>query len=100
MISELNVVEAKKLILQNKGRKDFVILDVRTLAEFEEEHIIGAVNIDFHRDDFVEQIGKLDRKKGYLVHCHSGRRSAQAVEMMRELGFTRVWNVRGLLFGH
>jgi len=99
MILELNVVDAKKLILQNESRKDFVILDVRTPSEFEEEHIPMAVNIDFYQDDFVERIRKLDRKKMYLVHCHSGRRSAQATKIMDKLGFMRVWNVRGLLFG-
>jgi Rhodanese-related sulfurtransferase len=40
-------------------------------------------------------MSELDRKKLTIVHCHSGQRSAQAVRMMREAGFTNVFNLDG-----
>ncbi len=95
---EISVVEAKEMIVRNKKNADFVILDVRTPEEFAEEHLSGAVNIDIHEDDFPEKIDKLDRKKTYLVHCKSGGRSRAAVELMLEMGFSKVYNVRGWMF--
>ena len=100
MITEIDVQEAKYLIQKNKGKSDFIVLDVRTMEEYNEEHIPSALNIDIRRDDFDEEIAKLNRKKTYLVHCHSGQRSSRAVELMEEWGFTKLYNVVGLLFGH
>jgi rhodanese-related sulfurtransferase len=30
-----------------------------------------------------------------IVHCHSGRRSAQAVQLLKQRGFTKVYNLEG-----
>ncbi len=97
-IKEISVVEAKELILENKKNSHFVILDVRTAEEFVEEHLSGAVNIDIHDDNFAEKIDKLDWTKTYLVHCKSGGRSRAAVELMLEMGFSKVYNVKGWMF--
>ncbi len=97
-VVEIDVVEAKRIILGNKENFNFVILDVRTPKEFAQEHLPKAVNIDIHEEDFPEKIGELDRSKMYLVHCRSGNRSRAAVELMMEMGFERVYNVRGWMF--
>ncbi len=34
-------------------------------------------------------------EKTYLVYCQSGTRSARAAQIMSELGFTKVYNMRG-----
>ena len=97
MVITVSVKEAKELLSKNK---EIVILDVRTAEEFEEERLPRAVNIDIHSDDFEQKILKLDKKKRYLLHCHSGRRSALAAQFMEEKGFRKVYNVVGLVFGH
>ncbi len=97
-VVEINVAEAKKLIVENKDNVGFMILDVRTPEEFVKEHLQNAVNIDIHDEDFPEKIGKLDRTKTYLVHCRSGNRSRAAVELMVEMGFAKGYNVRGWMF--
>jgi len=97
-IVEISVAEAKEIIARNKKNAHFVILDVRTAEEFAEGHLPGAVNIDIHAEDFPEKIETLDRIKTYLVHCKSGGRSRAAVELMLEMGFTNVYNVRGWMF--
>lgn len=72
-----------------------VVLDVRTSEEFKEERIEGAKNVDFKAADFREMAGKLDRSKPYLVHCRSGRRSTASLEILKELGFTRIYHLDG-----
>ena len=39
---------------------------------------------------FAQQLAALDKAKTYLVHCAAGRRSANAAEEMKQLGFKSV----------
>ena len=41
--------------------ENFIVVDVRTLEEFEESHAKGALNIDVLQPDFQSQILKLDK---------------------------------------
>ncbi len=88
----VNVEQFEKL---SQGT-NVVILDVRTPDEFAAGHMKGAKNIDFIEKDFTEKVAALDKNKTYLVHCASGRRSAQAAEeMVKKLKFTNVYNLEG-----
>ena len=40
--------------------------------------------------DFEEALKDLDKEASYSVYCRSGNRSAAAVELMRNEGFTNV----------
>ena len=66
------------------------VIDVRTASEFAEGHVQGARNIDIQNGDFENALETLDKEATYNVYCRSGRRSAVAVEMMRNAGFTNV----------
>jgi phage shock protein E len=70
---------------QAEGR---TLIDVRTPAEVAEGALVGAVNLDLQGPDFVGAVSELPRDEAYFVYCRSGNRSAQAIEIMRELGFT------------
>jgi rhodanese-related sulfurtransferase len=85
--------EARELI--GSGRKDLVILDVRTPAEFSGGHIAGAVNIDVKADDFLARTSKMRKIVRYLVYCRSGTRSAKALELMSANGFTDLTELSG-----
>lgn len=73
-----------------------VVVDVRTAEEFAQNHLVGAVNLDFKAADFPEQVQKLDRSGSYRLYCRTGNRSAQAAELMKKLGFSDVQSVGGL----
>ncbi|MDH3729997.1 MAG: rhodanese-like domain-containing protein [Acidimicrobiia bacterium] len=77
------------------GSDGFVLLDVRTPEEYAEGHIAGSDNIDFYEAAFADSIAELDRDASYVVYCHSGNRSSQTLELMRQLGFTDVTDVAG-----
>lgn len=83
--------EAVQLIAQ----PGTVVLDVRTPGEFADGHVDGARNVDINANDFREQLSSLDREARYVVYCQSGNRSAAAVEVMQELGFTDVADAGG-----
>lgn len=78
---------------------NLVILDVRTPEEFAEGHIEGAVMLDFYRDDFADELAKLDPSVPYVLYCRSGNRSGQTRSMMEGLGFADVADVDGGIGG-
>ena len=72
-----------------------LLLDVRTDGEFAIGHIPGAAQIDFYRDDFREELAKLDANAPVYVYCRSGNRSGQAAKIMKSMGFKTVYNLEG-----
>jgi rhodanese-related sulfurtransferase len=92
-VTDITVEQARELIQQRSGRSDFVILDVRTPAEFTEGHIRGAINLDISAPELERRLGALDRGKSYLVYCRTGNRSLRAVQAMERLGFRTVYHM-------
>lgn len=75
------------------------LVDVRTPAEFETQHIGGAYNVPLdmlreHRDDIASH---LDQR--VVLICRSGQRAAQAEESLRKAGLTNVWILDGGISG-
>jgi rhodanese-related sulfurtransferase len=89
-VTNVTVGKAQTLIKERAGKADFVILDVRTPAEFAEGHIDRAVNLDVQSRDFEKRLRTLDRNKSYLVYCRTGNRSRQATIAMETLGFRSI----------
>lgn len=64
------------------------IIDVRTVEEWNQGRIEGAVRIGIEAEDFTAQLNQLDKSDNYFVYCRSGNRAGQAIEIMRSIGFT------------
>jgi rhodanese-related sulfurtransferase len=76
-----------------RANTNYVLLDVRSKAEFEKGHIPGATNFDISSPHFADSVGALDKSKTYLVNCAVGMRSARACKKMQELGFTNLFDL-------
>lgn len=67
-----------------------LIIDVRTTEEFKDGHIQGSLNIP------LDEIGKaaswLQKDVPAVLVCASGSRSAEAVKILKENGFEKVYN--------
>ena len=72
------------------------VIDVRTAEEFAEGHVKGARNLDIQNGDFEAALKDLDKDAKYSVYCRSGNRSAAAVDIMRNEGFTNVVDLGAL----
>ncbi len=82
--------------VQSKNDSNAVLLDVRTDEEVEEGKIPTALHIDIYKGQgFIDEINQLDKSKTYYVYCRSGKRSAQACEIMRQSGFENTHNLLG-----
>jgi rhodanese-related sulfurtransferase len=94
--TDLSAADFKQMVDQYQGKPDeAMILDVRTSGEFERERLRDAVNIDVSAPVFSDRMAHMDKNKVYLVYCQSGTRSARAAQIMSDLGFTKVYNLRG-----
>ena len=71
------------------------ILDVRTIDEFQNGHIEGAINADMSSAAFKQIASGLDKDKTVFVYCLSGARSASAAGMLKEMGFKSIVNLTG-----
>ena len=74
---------------------DAIVLDVRSMAEFKDGHIVNAINIPLNGlGSNVKQIEK-HRDKPIVTVCRSGSRSGSACAILRKHGFENVKNLRG-----
>jgi len=74
-------------------REAIQLIDVREPFEFEIARIDGAKLIPLGQ--LANRLHELKRNGQTVVHCHTGMRSAQAVQMLRQTGFTNVYNLEG-----
>lgn len=72
--------------------EDFLLLDVRTLAEHAAEAIEGAYLLPIQELGF--RINELPRNKEIVAYCRVGNRSAFAASHLARLGY-KVKNLEG-----
>ncbi len=85
-----DIEDVNSAITKRENDPMFIVLDVRTIDEFQQGHIPQAINIDYFSDDFLEEIKALDKKKSYIIYCHSGSRASKTMEMMKKEGFLNI----------
>jgi phage shock protein E len=73
---------------------DQVWIDVRTAEEYQEQHLEGAINIEF--TEILSGVTNLDKDAEIHLYCGSGRRAGIALEALESAGFTNVTNRGGL----
>ena len=86
-------VTVEELKAQLDGGKDVFVLDVREPNEYQICRIGGSTLIPL--GDVARRAGELDKNRDIVVHCKTGGRSAKAVAILQEHGFTRVRNLKG-----
>lgn len=76
--------------LREKIANGALLLDVRTKNEFACGHANGSKNIPL--DQLSNNLSKLDKTKVVITVCASGMRSGSAVNLLKQNGFTEVYN--------
>jgi rhodanese-related sulfurtransferase len=92
-VHNLSASEAQVLIQENQNNPAFVILDVRTPAEYGQGHIAGAQLLDYKSARFSEGLERLDKTKTYFVYCRTGNRSGRALQLMESMGFGNIYHL-------
>jgi len=76
------------------GKKTTILVDVRTVEEFDEGHVAGSVNIPL--DSIHDSVELLNRYENIILICRSGNRSGEAKSILeKEYKFENVYNGGG-----
>jgi rhodanese-related sulfurtransferase len=90
-------ITAEEAMTKMAEEDDVIILDVRTLEEYETGHITEAISLPL---DEIEA-GSLDlvpdKEAVILVYCRSGSRSKQASKALVDEGYTNVYDFGGII---
>ncbi|MGZ5037746.1 MAG: rhodanese-like domain-containing protein [Usitatibacter sp.] len=89
--NEVGTLEATRLMNQSST----LVLDVRDAAEFAAGHLPKARHIPL--DELSKRVGEIAKykEKPVLVTCKGGTRSAGAARVLKQAGFTTVYQLKG-----
>ena len=90
--TDISALELKQRI-DDKDDDNFIILDIRDEADYDEKHIPGAINIPLKELGY--KVFALDKTKDIIVYCASGNRSKVAAKILINAGFKDVCNLTG-----
>jgi adenylyltransferase/sulfurtransferase len=88
-IPEISATELKAR--QDRGDKLF-ILDVREPHEYQICNLNGKL---IPLGELPRRVNELDSSVEMVVHCRSGKRSADAIHFLQTAGFKKLWNLKG-----
>lgn len=93
-ITNVTATEFKKLIAKNDG----ILLDTRTVAEYNRGHIAGAKLIDLQDPNIRTTLLALPKNKTLYTYCYSGSRSNSVAAFLSQNGYTKIYNLqRGII---
>ena len=94
IIKHISMNDIVQIMEENEN---YIILDVRTQAEYNQGHIPNAICIPNETID-ENVVNKLpDKNQMILVYCRSGNRSKQAAEKLKKLGYTNLIEFGGII---
>lgn len=87
MTSTAQTISPEELLGQLNADSDVMILDVRSAAEFESQHIRGSYNVPLpllseHTDELTQRLGNT-----VVLVCQSGVRASEANTNLQSAGF-------------
>jgi adenylyltransferase/sulfurtransferase len=88
-ISEITATDLKKRL--DRGDKLF-ILDVREPHEYQICNLNGKL---IPLGELPRRVNELDSSVEMVVHCRSGKRSADAIHFLQQAGFKKLLNLKG-----
>jgi len=89
-VAEINVQELKAM---REGREDFQLIDVRESYEYSIANLGGEL---IPPSEIERQHQRIARDKKVVLHCRSGKRSADAIRLLKsKYGFDNLYNLKG-----
>src|ERR1700686_682670 len=85
-------ISAKDLKVRQDRGDDLFILDVREPHEYQICNLNGKL---IPLGELPRRVNELDSSREMVVHCRSGKRSAEAIQFLQKAGFKKLWNLKG-----
>ena len=100
VLEKLNTKSVPYITVEElRASKNYILLDVREIKEFNTSHLENAVNVGFDKFD-SKKIASLvkDKNEIIVVYCSIGIRSETIGEKLIKLGYKNVFNLYGGIF--
>lgn len=94
-IAEIEMVSPTQVYEAVYGEDSLQVVDVRTAEEYSVNHLKNAQNICVTSPDFKDKVAGLDRNLPVYVYCKKGGRSAKAATILKDMGFSKVYDLQG-----
>lgn len=91
----VSVEEAVLIIKENADNPHFMLLDVRTKAEYNEGHLKNATHHDYYADDITDFLLSLNKQNRYLIYCRTDNRSKKVFDILKNNHFKYIQYVKG-----
>ena len=74
---------------------DYILVDVRTIEEYESGHIQDAINFDFYSKSFQKEILSIDKSSSIILYCRTQNRSTKTANYLKENGYKEITVLEG-----
>ena len=91
--SEINIISDTQFI--EIQETDYVLVDVRTVEEYESGHIQDAVNFDFYSESFQKEILSLNKSSSIILYCRTQNRSTKTANYLKDNGYKEITVLEG-----
>jgi rhodanese-related sulfurtransferase len=88
-------ISSQQLAGYQSAKEDFVLLDIRTEAEYKAGHIRGAQWFPRGKLEYYIQEVIKDPDSKIVLYCRTGGRSALATLTLKDIGYTNVVDLEG-----
>lgn len=92
---KVRVLDANAFDRKLQATSEKIILDVRTLPEYQKGHLPNSILMDVKQDNFENKIMALDKSTPVFVYCAAGIRSARAADILLKNGFKEIYDLKG-----
>lgn len=90
-------ITAPQLAEKLQQKEPPLVLDVRTVSEWNDKHIAGSLNVPLNQ--LQKRIAEVPTDREIVVHCLGGYRSTIAASILAEHGVTNMSDVTGGING-
>ena len=85
--TEINIIsDAQFIDIRNT---EYILVDVRTVEEYDSGHIQDAINFDFYSESFQEQILSLNKNSSVILYCGL-KIGTKTANYLKENGYKKI----------
>ena len=96
LTNQIQYVSMEEITTIMQENTNYIILDVRTIEEYNEGHIPNAICIPNETIDETVTKQLPNKDQLILIYCRSGNRSKQAALKLQHLGYTNLVEFGGI----
>ena len=87
-------ISVKEMLEIIKTNDNAILLDVRSVQEYKEGHVVGSINIPLY-DLKQEALSKINKESIIIVYCSAGIRSRKSIQILKKLEYKNLYNIEG-----